>query len=57
MIGMWTLIARSNMGPIWGRQGPGGPHVGTMIFGELFEEKTIVNVCTVWSNIILTGGI
>ena len=26
-----TLIARF-MGPIWGRQGPGGPHVGPMNF-------------------------
>ena len=25
------LIAR-NMGPIWGRQDPGGPHVGPMNF-------------------------
>ena len=22
----------ANMGPIWGRQDPGGPHVGPMIF-------------------------
>ena len=22
----------ANMGPIWGRQGPGGPHVGPMNF-------------------------
>ena len=24
---------------------------------ELFEEKTIVNACTVWSDNILNGGI
>ena len=23
----------ANMGPIWGRQDPGGPHVGPMNFG------------------------
>ena len=32
---MTSLIARfmrANMGPIWGRQDPGGPHVGPMNF-------------------------
>ena len=29
-VSMYTLIARSMMGPIWGRQDPGGPHVGPM---------------------------
>ena len=33
----WYIIPDSkvhgaNMGPIWGRQGPGGPHVGSMNF-------------------------
>ena len=26
----------ANMGPIWVRQDPGGPHVGSMIFGNNF---------------------
>ena len=25
----------ANMGPIWGRQDPGGPHVGPMNFANL----------------------
>ena len=25
-------VPRANMGPIWGRQGPGGPHVGPLNF-------------------------
>ena len=25
-----SKVHQANMGPIWGRQDPGGPHVGTM---------------------------
>ena len=25
-----SKVPRANMGPIWGRQDPGGPHVGPM---------------------------
>ena len=42
-VGFWIIIAYDdvihdskvhggNMGPIWGRQDPGGPHVGPMKF-------------------------
>ena len=27
-----SKVHEANMGPIWGRQDPGGPHVGTMNF-------------------------
>ena len=27
-----SKVHGANMGPIWGRQDPGGPHVGTMNF-------------------------
>ena len=27
-----SKVHGANMGPIWGRQDPGGPHVGAMIF-------------------------
>ena len=27
-----SKVHRANMGPIWGRQDPGGPHVGPMNF-------------------------
>ena len=33
-----SKVHGANMGPIWGRQGPGGPHVGPMnlaIWGSL----------------------
>ena len=28
-----SKVHGANMGPIWGRQDPGGPHVGPMNFG------------------------
>ena len=27
-----SKVREANMGPIWGRQDPGGPHVGPMNF-------------------------
>ena len=27
-----SKVDKANMGPIWGRQDPGGPHVGPMNF-------------------------
>ena len=34
-----SKVHEANMGPIWGRQGPGGPHVGPMNFAilEVFD--------------------
>ena len=32
------------MGPIWGQQDPGGPHVGTMNFAILVHAKCIVYI-------------
>ena len=29
-----SKVHGANMGPIWGRQDPGGPHVGPMNFGK-----------------------
>ena len=29
-----SKVHRANMGPIWGRQDPGGPHVGRMNFAN-----------------------
>ena len=44
----------ANMGPIWGRQDPGGPHVGSMNFAiwdayEMIHVKTFPS--TVWPGI------
>ena len=33
------------MGPTWGRQGPGGPHVGPMIFAIWGD--------TIWGDVVL----
>ena len=33
----------SNMGPIWGRKDPGGPHVGPMNFA-IWEQITVICV-------------
>ena len=36
-----SKVHGANMGPIWGRQDPGGPHVGPMNFAilVLFHES------------------
>ena len=31
----------ANMGPIWGRQDPGGPHVGPMSFAIWITKPTL----------------
>ena len=36
-----SKVHGANMGPIWGRQDPGGPHVGPMNFAIWGDEKTI----------------
>ena len=48
-----SLIARF-MGPIWGRQDPGGPHVGPMnfaIWGSVIMASQITGVMIVYSTI------
>ena len=35
-----SKVNGANMGPIWGRQDPGGPHVGTMNFAIWVEHET-----------------
>ena len=32
-----SKVGGANMGPIWGRQDPGGPHVGAMNFTILAD--------------------
>ena len=38
-----SKVHRANMGPIWGRQDPGGPHVGPMNFAIWDRSQTVVN--------------
>ena len=38
------------MGPIWGRQDPGGPHVGHMNFAIWDDMASILYHCSVWWN-------
>ena len=48
-VGMTALIARF-MGPIWGRQDPGGPHVGPMnsvIWVYLSDRSHSIRSCSV----------
>ena len=39
-----SKVHGANMGPIWGRQDPGGPHVGPMNFAiwEVFWDRRVV---------------
>ena len=34
-----SKVHGANMGPIWGRQDPGGPHVGPMNFATLWKNQ------------------
>ena len=34
-----SKVHEANMGPIWGRQDPGGPHVGPMNFAISHDGK------------------
>ena len=46
-----SKVHGANMGPIWGRQDPGGPHVGPMIFA-IWEIVIQVMVKTItWVNV------
>ena len=40
-----SKVHRVNMGPIWGRQDPGGPHVGPMEFAICEGRKEGWNEC------------
>ena len=37
----YSKVHGANMGPIWGRQDPGGPNVGTMNFAIWVEQTEI----------------
>ena len=40
-----SKVHGANMGPIWGRQDPGGPHVGLMNLAirEVIMDYTVIN--------------
>ena len=40
-----SKVHGANMGPIWGRQDPGGPHVGPMIFSIWAAKNHFLNQC------------
>ena len=51
-----SKVRGANVGPIWGRQDPGGPHVGHMDFA-MWELQLLLYLnpeneyyCTSWSN-------
>ena len=39
-----TKVHGANMGPIWGQQDPGGPHIGPMNIA-IWEWTAIINPC------------
>ena len=45
-----SKVHGDNMGPIWGRQDPGGPHVGPMNFAIW-----VANIMTSWHACCITG--
>ena len=53
----------ANMGPIWGRQDPGGPHVGPMNFAIwdnfkcIFFNKNVWISIKIWLNFVPMGPI
>ena len=40
-----SKVHRANMGPIWGRQDPGGPHIGPMNFSIWAAKSHFLNQC------------
>ena len=38
-----SKVHGANMGPIWGREGPGGPHVGPMNFAIWVASDDVTN--------------
>ena len=47
----------ANMGPIWGRQDPGGPHAGPMIFaiwGPMTTHWTLGDLNTILDNRVIS---
>ena len=53
-----SKVHGANMGPIWGRQDPGGPHVGPLNFaiwedtGHSADIKSLDHVTTIFVNIL-----
>ena len=43
--GPYNKVHGANMGPIWGRQDPGGPHVGPMNFAIWAFSKKLLAEC------------
>ena len=44
-----SKVHGTNMGPIWGRQDPGGPHVGPMNFAICVEIQDLA----LWQSVVL----
>ena len=45
------MVAFANMGPIWGRQDPGGPHVGPMNFA-IWDVTDQLPAHVLWCDVI-----
>ena len=44
-----SKVHGNNMGPIWGRQDPGGPHVGPMNFAIWRNVVTMTVLSSLWT--------
>ena len=49
-----SKVHGANMGPIWGRQNPGGPHVGPMNFAIWVSFLCLIKVMFWWGKYWLT---
>ena len=43
-----SKVHGANMGPIWGRQDPGGPHVGPMNFAIWDFAISLQDISNIW---------
>ena len=48
-----SKVHGANMGPIWGRQDPGGPHVGPMNFA-IWENSSVITNANEYDNMIFS---
>ena len=51
-----SKVQWANMGPIWGGQDPGGPHVGPMKFAIWVWETWTSMIWSYWTENITEGG-
>ena len=43
-----SKVHGASVGPIWGRQDPGGPHVGPMNYAFWVVPDLCIHICSTW---------